>query len=74
LILGSVLFNIGFNNPDDGTKSTFGKVTDDTTEGVARTPDGCAAIQRDLNKQENWSVRNFTKFNRWKCSSATEEE
>jgi len=35
--------------------------------GVANTTDGCAAIQRDLNRLENWSERNLMKFSKGKC-------
>lgn len=74
LILGPVLLKICINDPADGTRSTLGKVTDDTEGGVARTPGGCAAIQRDLDRLKNYDDRNLIKFNSWKCSSAPGEE
>ncbi|GAB0183536.1 mitochondrial enolase superfamily member 1 [Grus japonensis] len=39
----------------------------DTKSGVAGTPDGCAAIQRDLNRLEKWAGNGFMEFNKWKC-------
>ncbi|PKU35209.1 rna-directed dna polymerase from mobile element jockey-like [Limosa lapponica baueri] len=53
---------------DDIRDSTLSKFADDTElGGVATTPDGCAAIQRDLCGLEKWAKRNLTKFDRGKC-------
>ncbi|GAB0203455.1 mitochondrial enolase superfamily member 1 [Grus japonensis] len=68
-ILGPVLFNIFVNDLEDGPKCIVSKFVDDTKlGGVAGIPEGCAAIQRDLDRLEKWAARGFMQFNneKWK--------
>ena len=66
--LGLVL-NIFVSDLNEGIKSTFGKfAVDAKLGGVADTPEGCAAIQCDLDELESWEERNLMRFNKSKCN------
>jgi len=51
-----MLFNISSNDLANRTECNFSKLADKTKlGGLADTPDGCVAIQRDLNRLEKWA-------------------
>ncbi|GAB0183288.1 mitochondrial enolase superfamily member 1 [Grus japonensis] len=67
LKMGAILFSILINDLDNGTEYILSKLTDDTNlEGVADTPGGCAAIQKDLERLERSAKRNLMQFNKGK--------
>ncbi|PKU27391.1 rna-directed dna polymerase from mobile element jockey-like [Limosa lapponica baueri] len=62
--MSPVLFNIFINDLDDGAEHTLSKLQMTKLGGVADTAEGCAAIQRDLNRLEKWTDRNLMQFNK----------
>lgn len=63
-------FNIFINDTVDGTKCTLSKLAGDTKLGEgADLPDGCAAIQRDLDRMQKYTDGSLMKFKKRKMSS-----
>lgn len=60
--------NIFIKDKGDGEEWTCRKFSDDTKPGrMTDEPKGCAGIQRDLDRLENWDNRLLNKFKKEKC-------
>ena len=67
LVLGPVLFNIYISDLSEETQCILNKFVDDTElRGVADSPEGCAAVQQDLDYLERVE-KNSKRFNKGKC-------
>ncbi|KAJ7420328.1 RNA-directed DNA polymerase from mobile element jockey-like protein [Pitangus sulphuratus] len=67
-ILGSVLFSILICGLDTGLEGILSEFADYTELGGAvASLKGREALQRDLNKLEDWAITNHMKFNEGKC-------
>ena len=62
------MFNIFISDLDEGIQCNLSKFDDETKlGGVADTPEGCAAVQQELDRMESWAEKNLMRFNKSRC-------